>query len=211
MQCCWSGLTLAAGTAVASCRQTDSQDLCSEFITETVETQRIILNRILLKSCLMGSANQERAVTVEHAVCVTCTADSGADPLRQKGAVGLFDWLRAANQIQPSCGSCPGEPHETGHSRREVTHFHGLEKKRANVTDQSGSELVLHLFTLSTEGECVFAPRYLNGDPSGRYDLLHSNRRPLGQGHLPVGGLLRSSTERQLSAGASGVAKRSGR
>lgn len=67
--------------------------------------------------------------------------------------MGLLDWLRAAHQIQPSCGSCPGEPHETGHSRSEVTHFHGLEKKRRTVKDRPGSERALDLFKLIAEGD----------------------------------------------------------
>lgn len=67
--------------------------------------------------------------------------------------MGLLDWLRAAHQIQPSSGSCPGEPHETGHSRSEVTHFHGLEKKRRTVTEQPGSEQTLDLFKLIAKGD----------------------------------------------------------
>lgn len=70
--------------------------------------------------------------------------------------MGLFDWLRAANQIQSSCGSCPGEPHETGHRRSEVAHFHSLDNKQGNVTDRSGAELVLEPFKLSTEDERVW-------------------------------------------------------
>lgn len=37
--------------------------------------------------------------TQECAFCITCAADSGANSLRQKGAVVLPDGLRAANQV----------------------------------------------------------------------------------------------------------------
>ena len=61
--------------------------------------------------------------------CVTCAADSSADSRRQNGAVSLSDWLWATNQIKSARCSCPGQTHETGHSRGEVTHLHGLERK----------------------------------------------------------------------------------
>lgn len=52
---------------------------------------------------------------------------------------------------------------------------------------------------------------HLNGHTSSGDDLLHSDGGALRQGHLPVGGLLRGSTQGQLSAGAAGIAKRTGR
>lgn len=67
-------------------------------------------------------------------LCFTCAADSSADSRRQNGAVGLSDWLWAANQIQAARCSCPGQTHETGHSRGEVTHLHGLERKTKEIT-----------------------------------------------------------------------------
>lgn len=53
--------------------------------------------------------------------------------------------------------------------------------------------------------------QHLDSYTSGRYDLLHSYGRALRERHLSVGGLLWSSTERQLSPGAPGVTERTGR
>lgn len=92
---------------------------------------------------------RDRPIRSERPVLLTCTADSGADALWQEGAVGLFDGLRAPNQIQPPCGRSPGEAHEAGHRRREVSHFHGLGKRRG--TFHTG----LASCELSIKGECV--------------------------------------------------------
>lgn len=155
MQRCWRVLTITTGAAVTSCKQINN--VCFTFISSAsfrgsrnvlatrhksgMKLYRKITHLLTVKLTLQQVLSlyvhilwrTRRASTYSKDKSVTCTADSGADSLGQKGAVGLSDWLRAANQIQSSCCSCPGQTHETGHSGGEVTHLHGLEKKPRKI------------------------------------------------------------------------------